>query len=300
MTHHAYDGGAAQLQEMRDLIVRSEALAGHTPLGWQYALLENWRYADTDHPVEFFQHNAHLWRDEGGGLIGFAISNRGDHRLSLQMVPRHAASLLPIMLDWARQERAVGSAGIAINCYRHDLVRREALKQAGYSRSAAVTCTYRYDLDLGWPAIGLPEGYHIASVAEHGDIEGLIALESVVFETTVLDRRWYEAKSAAPGYAPNLHLHVIAPNGELAAFAHGWPDHRGRRGEIDPVGTHPAHRRKGLAAAVVTACFGVMRDMGIARVYVATEKEPYPANRLYESLGPAAKYYEDRWTMPGR
>lgn len=295
MTDHAYDGGAKQLAEMRDLIVAAEECAGHAPLGWQFALLENWRYADTDNPVGFFQRNAHLWRNPEKGLLAFAVSNRGDTRLSLQVMPDQAKALLPIMLDWAERDWAAGKSEVVVNCYRQDQVRRQALIRAGFKQSAVVTCTYRYDLELGWAQCPLPPGYRIASVAEHGDIDGIVDLESIVFETTALDRRWYAAKSSAPGYSPELHLHVVAPDGRLAAFAHGWPDNAGRRGEIDPVGTHPEHRRRGLAASVVAACLARMADRGISRVYIATEPEPYPANRLYEALGPTAKFYQERW-----
>jgi len=296
MAHHPYDGGVEQLLEMRQLIIESERDTA-APQSWQYALLENWRFADTDNPLEFFQRNAHLWRDPDGRLVGFVASYHGDVKATLRVHPEHARLLLPEMLAWLEERwRALGKPSLRVGCYRQDALRRELLRARGYVRSLPMNCVYRYDLGLGWPDAGLPAGYRIASVREHGDIDGIIALESVTFETNRLDRAWYTAKSSAPGYSPDLHLHVLAPDGQLVAFAHGWPEVPGRRGEIDPVGTHPAHRRLGLAAAVVTACFGRMRDLGIENVYIAAEAEPCPANRLYESLAPTVKYYEDRWT----
>lgn len=169
------------------------------------------------------------------------------------------------------------------------------LAERGFSPLGLMTCTYEYDLTRPIAAVPLPPGYAIRSVAEHGDIDGLIRLERVVFENDGLDLEWYRGKSSAPSYSPDLHLHVVAPTGELAAFAHGWADLPSGLGEIDPVGTHPDHRRKRLAAAAVTACLSGMRAKGLRRAYVAAEAEPDPANRLYESLGPAVKWYEDRW-----
>jgi len=38
----------------------------------------------------------------------------------------------------------------------------------------------------------------VQSVAQHRDIDGIIQLERVVFQTGVLDREWYSGKSSAP------------------------------------------------------------------------------------------------------
>ena len=292
--HHCYDGSPAQLQEMRRVIVEPLAETGR-PQGWSFALLENWRYTNTEKPREFLVSNAHLWRDETGRLVGFCISNRGDTRANLHSL-NDRRDVEADMLTWLEEVWGRDKSELHIGACRHDLGRRELLRRRGFADPQAVTCHYQYDLTQAWPSVDLPEGYHIQSLAEHGKVDGLITLESVVFNATVLDREWYDAKRQAPSYAPGLYIHALAPDGEPVAFAHAWMDSASRLGELDPVGTHPGHRRRRLAAAAIVASFQRMQALGVERVFVATETEPYPANRLYESLGPAVKYYEDCWS----
>ena len=48
---------------------------------------------------------------------------------------------------------------------------------------------------------------------------------------------------------------AVAPSGEFAAFCTVWFDDVTRTGAFEPVGTAPAHRRRGLGKAVM--CEGV-------------------------------------------
>jgi predicted GNAT family acetyltransferase len=77
---------------------------------------------------------------------------------------------------------------------------------------------------------------------------------------------------------------IEAHDGRFAAYALLWPDDANGVGELEPVGTAPAHRRLGLAGA---ACLEVARRLrglgaGTAVVYAV---EGSAAGRLYGSLG---------------
>jgi ribosomal protein S18 acetylase RimI-like enzyme len=97
----------------------------------------------------------------------------------------------------------------------------------------------------------------------------------------------YRNVMAAWPYRPELDLVVEAPDGSFAAFCLAWIDQQNRVGELEPVGTHPDHRRRGLAAAVCTAALGALRDAGAERAVVNARgdaEHPTP-KRLYESIG---------------
>lgn len=78
-----------------------------------------------------------------------------------------------------------------------------------------------------------------------------------------------------------------AADGSCAAFCTGWLDDENAVGELEPVGTHPVHGRRGLARAVCLAVLHALRDAGASRAVVcARGDDAYPAARaLYESLG---------------
>jgi GNAT superfamily N-acetyltransferase len=88
------------------------------------------------------------------------------------------------------------------------------------------------------------------------------ALSCVVAES-------YRAVTGAFPYRAALDQVIEAADGAYAAFALGWIDVDSHVGELEPVGTHPAHRRKGLAAAVSLAALHALRD----------------ATRVYERIG---------------
>ncbi len=85
-------------------------------------------------------------------------------------------------------------------------------------------------------------------------------------------------------FAPVLRRSVEAPNGDFAAFCLAWLDRANRVGLLEPVGTHPEHRRLGLATAV---CLGVLQSL--ARVgathALVNSRSGSIATKLYESIG---------------
>jgi mycothiol synthase len=88
----------------------------------------------------------------------------------------------------------------------------------------------------------------------------------------------------APTYRQDLDLVVVAPEGTFAAYCVVWFGEANRLGWFEPVGTHPAHRRRGLAKAMMCEGLRRLRALGatVACVGCGTDEA---ANRLYESAG---------------
>ncbi|RKS09153.1 acetyltransferase (GNAT) family protein [Nocardiopsis sp. Huas11] len=94
-------------------------------------------------------------------------------------------------------------------------------------------------------------------------------------------------------FDPDLDLVVEAPDGSLAACATVWWDPRGGCAELEPVGVVPAHRRRGLAAALARhACAEVARRGGREVFINARPMDEYPA--------PAAAYLSAGFTLVER
>jgi ribosomal protein S18 acetylase RimI-like enzyme len=100
-----------------------------------------------------------------------------------------------------------------------------------------------------------------------------------------MHRARYRRFMASPAYRPENDLVVIAPDGEVAAFAIVWPDDDLGSGQFEPVGTHPEHVRKGLGRAVVTAGLHRLRDLGMHTARVTTSESRTPAVGLYLACG---------------
>ena len=89
-------------------------------------------------------------------------------------------------------------------------------------------------------------------------------------------------------------LVVEAPGGALAAYV-GIPyDAVNRRGIFEPVCTHPDHRRRGLAAALMQEGLLRLRSLGAVDATVDTG-DMTPANRFYDSMGFTEAYRGVTW-----
>jgi ribosomal protein S18 acetylase RimI-like enzyme len=67
-------------------------------------------------------------------------------------------------------------------------------------------------------------------------------------------------------------------------------------GQFEPVGTHPDHRRRGLASTVMARGLDLMRRRGLDKAYVGTGVTN-ASNYLYASLGfsVAELYHQWEW-----
>ncbi|MFZ0546808.1 MAG: GNAT family N-acetyltransferase [Candidatus Promineifilaceae bacterium] len=92
-----------------------------------------------------------------------------------------------------------------------------------------------------------------------------------------------------------LDLVAVARDGRFAAYVGVPYDAYNRRGIFEPVCTHPDHRQKGLARALMQEGLRRLKALGAVDVVVETG-DMIPANRLYASLGFTEMYNGCYWT----
>ena len=85
----------------------------------------------------------------------------------------------------------------------------------------------------------------------------------------------------------------MAPDGELAAFCTVWFDDVTRTAAFEPVGTHPAHRRKGLGKALLAEGLRRVERLGATLATVGSYSEA--AGALYASAGFTAYDLSEPW-----
>jgi ribosomal protein S18 acetylase RimI-like enzyme len=289
-THHDQE-----FAEMRRLLADSNAAAGW-PLNWTFARLDNWRYASWDRTDDEFRQLAHLWRD-GGRLVGFTILEGPDDWLTLQVRPE-ARDGEPAMLDWAEAHFRGTRAELELLCADDDRRRMALLAARGYTDRGPAENTRAYDPTWPRDRVTLPPGYILSDLATFTDSAAYCQLERVAFNNDYIDLNWFRGKTAAPGYDPWLHVIVLSPEGAPVAVAHGWADEATGTAEIDPVATHPDHRRLGLAQAAIIEAFRRLAARGVGTTWISSGPEPNPSNLLYESLAPTHTWHYRRWARP--
>jgi GNAT superfamily N-acetyltransferase len=194
--------------------------------------------------------------------------------------------LLDEILDWFAEETPDAARQTFTRAGNADALRR--IQTHGYANdsSAPFDLMNMRDLrEIEEPA--LPAGYRLATMRDIGDVARRVAVHRAAWEPSSLTEEKYAAAMSTWPYRADLDFVVEAPDGSLAASALGWYDEANRVGEFEPVGTHPDHRRLGLARAVMLFGMQRFRDAGAEHAIVGCRGDAaYPIPKLvYESLG---------------
>ena len=115
-------------------------------------------------------------------------------------------------------------------------------------------------LDLTVPA--LPPGYELRTIATDADVAARVATGHAAFPGSTMTVEKYRFCRTTPLYRPALDTILVAPDGTVAAFALGWLDPLTGGLELEPVGVHPDHQRRGLGRAVCRATLRTGASLG--------------------------------------
>lgn len=240
-----------------------------------------------------------IWLTAAGRAVGL-VHPDGAGFPQLQIDPGHR-HLEPEMIAWAEEHlaepRPAGERRIAFVVFDYDAFRQDLLAERGYAPTGTGRVFRRRRLAQA-PRAGpaLPGGYALRETAP-GDEEAerIAALLNASFGRTFHTGREYERFTRrATCFRRALDLVAVAPDGSLAAYVGVPYDEENRRGMFEPVCTHPEHRRRSLAAALMHEGLERLHALGARSAVVETGADN-PANRLYESVGFTEAYAAPLW-----
>ncbi|MFW9913540.1 MAG: GNAT family N-acetyltransferase [Candidatus Thorarchaeota archaeon] len=140
--------------------------------------------------------------------------------------------------------------------------------------------------DAPVPDYSLPKGYTIRhAVVEEDHVKYREVQKAVFRHVKDMSKSQLLLYSRASFYKEDLDIVAVDPEGNFAAFCTVRMDPLSGIAELEPVGTHPDHRKLGLGRAVI--CEGLRRveryDPSAMVIIGAAPSEG--ARRLYESVG---------------
>ena len=286
--------GAADQDAVLDLlrVCRAASRERHSP---NVAAL---RFSLLGSPTLDPTRDARLWEDAAGQVCGFAMIWRPRNHLVFFVHPEARGSAVePQIMAWA--VKRAGEIGkeqgeriqLHVRCPEGDAGLITLLERHGFVREAGCSLRFTRPLDEPIPEPVLPPGFTIRAVAGEAEVEARVVLQRDAFGTT---RQTVESRLAFmrdPAYVPELDLVAVAPDGTLAAFVVGGiePDEdlpgEPRHGFTDPLGTHPAFRRLGLARALLLEAFRRLQVCGVEIVEVSTDSGNTATQALLASVG---------------
>ena len=224
---------------------------------------------------------ARSWRDEGRVVAWGWLTPPAE--LALLVAPQRE-ELIAEILDWFERE-AVGNEQ-EVWSLESDEARIAELERRGYRRDGGP-----FFVHLARPLTDLPEGKPpVGSVLRPlrglSDVPARVVIQRAAFVSTMTEEKYGHLLQTWP-YRPELDLVAEAPDGSFASFCTTWLDDEIGVGELEPVGTHPDHERRGLARATCLAALNALREHGAhTAVVYARGDDAYPAPlKLYTSLG---------------
>jgi GNAT superfamily N-acetyltransferase len=286
---------------LRRLLVEIAPLA---PPGycWDVRRLDGSRFYHADPPRNpRWQTLTRLWETVEGRLVA-AVNQEGRGDAHLQVHPdfRH---LEEWMVAWAEENLAApgeeeNRRELELVVFDHDERRRELLERRGYRKTSDWGVTRR--LRLGDPPPSPPSaaaGYVLRKTRpdELRDRERIADLLNAAFGRTFHTAGEYGAFTRmAPSFAADLDLVAVAPDGCFAAYVGIAYDDANGRGIVEPVCTHPDHRRNGLARALILEGLTRLEARGAVEATVETGSRE-AANALYAGLELTGAYRSSTW-----
>ncbi|WP_433517504.1 GNAT family N-acetyltransferase [Nonomuraea sp. CA-143628] len=269
--------GETDLRAMQELSSRLWSPAAR----WHVGDLAWGRFQHTGREPEW---PTRLWR-AGERVVAWGWIELPDH-LNLAVDPAYDGSgLVDEVLDWfAATTSGVRRTVTVLESEAHLL---PALARHGYRDSGDGPFFVNMTHDLRDLADPEPSpGYRLRTVGE-ADVPGRVAAHRAAFHPSRVTEESYRVVRGAWPYRADLDWIAEAPDGEVAAYCLIWLDPARQAAEIEPVGTVPDHRRRGLARAVCLAALHAARSAGATQAVVGPRGDdayPVPA-RLYRGLG---------------
>lgn len=289
----------ADWARVRELLVDVQA---RTAPGfvWEVRRWDGWRWYQADPRWDPARgETARIWEDAGGEIVAVAFPE-GAGDVQLQVDPGHRA-LEDEIFAWAEERLATISTGERhlvtevrdYDTYRQELVRRRCWQPTGDWG----TTRWQHFGDEPVEVPPLPNGYTLRSLrpghaSDHARLATLLDAAFLRSHHTPAETMTFERFS--PAFRPDLHLFAEAADETFAAHVGLTLEPTNALVVVEPVCTHPEHRRHGLARTLLLTGLERARAAGARQACVDTGSDEH-ANRLYEACGFGDEYRASVW-----
>ncbi|GAA2077993.1 hypothetical protein GCM10009780_13590 [Actinomadura alba] len=272
--------GAADLRVMQSLSRRLWSPASR----WHIGELAWSRFQHIGREPEW---RTALWECDGEPVAWAWATSPGD--LELQLDPAHPDLAVEI-LRWFDEVATGETRTVTVLDAETALI--DVLRRHGYVEATEGPFFIHLRRDLAGLEPATPGGYTLRHVSGTADADARARVHRAAFSLPGLppskvSAESYRAVMRAWPYRTELDWLVEAADGTPVAFCLVWLDERNRAAVLEPVGTDPAHRRRGLAGAAILASLHAARELGAETARVrARGDDAHPAARAtYQAVG---------------
>jgi GNAT superfamily N-acetyltransferase len=236
-----------------------------------------------------------FWLDrDSGAPVAWAWLAK-ERELDFAVHPDHdGGGVHELVLGWALEQ---AGNDLEANALEGDVASVRALEAAKLERAEVLLEQLAMPLTSAVQPDEVAPGYALRPVSGPADLDRRVEIHRTVWHPSRVTATSYQRVMATWPYRSELDWVAVAPDGSFAAYACGWLDEANGAVELEPVGTHPDHRRLGLGRAVCRSVAGAARRLGASLAVVYCHPGG-PAQALYEAAGfrrIASRHY---WRSP--
>jgi predicted N-acetyltransferase YhbS len=268
--------GPGDLRAMQDLASRTWTPGAHWHVGdlaWQRSTF----------PARAPGRPIRLWTAPGGTVLAWGRLGEPAH-LDLAVDPA-CPELADEVLGWFAETATHPDHTVTVTDREPHLI--AALIRHRYWRHTDGPCFTLQTRDLAdLPDPMLPAGY-LARPVGPDDLSRRAQSHRAAWQSDLMTDEHYREITRTWPYRRELDWVAEAQDSSFASNCLLWLDEATGTVLMEPVGTHPQHRRRGLARAVCLAALHAARDAGATTAVVTPRGDPgYPVPALlYRSMG---------------
>jgi mycothiol synthase len=219
----------------------------------------------------------------------------------IQIDPSHRSNEREIVLWMETQSRKMERGEnperkLRFYVDERDETRQALLAELGYEDTGFLEYNRTRLVDQPIPDCQLPSDFTVRSVDIEKDFIQYKKVQAAAFpHCGCMTERTAKIYSTASFYHPDLDLVAVDGRGNFAAFCTVRIDPVSRMAELEPVGTHPDYRRRGLARSVICEGLRRLRKYNPSLICIQGAAATDAANRLYDSVGFTRKTEVHTW-----
>ncbi len=235
--------------------------------------------------IKLWEDSVGLWETEAGEIAGATCIEHPDPEhpgfgeMYVQRHPDHLALLDEMIAYGEERYRNPKENRVSIWIYEDDSALQDVVVRRGYNKRAEPVSTHLEYTIGDLPEPRLPDGFRLISMAEENDIERRREIFGRAFNHED-PKEWpsafaYCELQKAPDYRKKHDLVIVAPDGTYAACCIVWYNQVDRIGHLEPLGTHPDFRRRGLATAIQQEGLRRLKALGATRMPMTGGFDPF-------------------------
>ena len=295
--------GEADNERIRQFLCEVFLLHGRREYNWPLYRWDYWQWHINRNIFRFDQGAAIFLCETADRQLVAVLNPDSPGEAFLQVHPGFRTPELEVMLMSAAETQFAisqpdGRQRLTLWTPASDCLRQDILQRRGYTKQGNAEYQRRRKLDRPIEIAPRAAGYTLRSLGEVDEHPARSWVSWKAFHPHEPDERyggweWYRNVQCAPLYRRDLDLVAVASGGELAAFCTVWFDEATGTAAFEPVGTHPAHQRRGLGKALMTEGLRRARALGATLATVSSYSEA--AGALYASVGFTEYDLSDPW-----